>query len=81
MKKDDFLELFEVLEHEIIDAIKQVDHELINTHGSLLVMVSVLTKMAADAAIDEGMSEDRFAESARAAYRIIKPRRMFGTEH
>lgn len=63
-------DLFDLLERTLLEALFEIEDKL-EDGGDLVTLVAVLSKMAADAAIDCGMDEEFFTRSMRVTYQAV----------
>jgi len=62
--------LFDLLERTLLESLFKIEDQ-IEDGGDLVALVAVLSKMAADAAIDCGMDEEFFTRSMRVTYQAV----------
>lgn len=65
------MKLFNQLEAAILQGLADVADEIGETEGDLITLVAVFAKLAADAAIDYGVSEEHFVNSMRHTYQAV----------
>ena len=66
----DDTDLFDLLERTLLESLFKIEDQ-IEDGGDLVTLVAVLSKMAADAAIDCGMDEEFFTKSMRVTYQTV----------
>ena len=65
------LETFELIERIIITALADAVEE-IGEQADLRTLMSVLARIAADAAVDYGLDEEQFTSSMRNTYQMVE---------
>ena len=66
----DDTDLFDLLERTLLESLFKIEDQ-IEDGSDLVTLVAVLSKMAADAAIDCGMDEEFFTKSMRVTYQAV----------
>lgn len=70
--KDKFINDFQMVEGSILAGLAELEKD-----ADLIVLVAVLSKIAAEAALDCGMSEEAYVHRMRSVYQLFEGKKLY----